>query len=98
MLTDVVIKYAKPKVTRYEIKDASRPGLRLIVQPKSGAKSFVYRYTFGHTYKKITLGTYPTMTLKAAIAAHRNAADALAEGRDPGPPQHGARAPLRTTL
>ncbi|MGA2815668.1 MAG: Arm DNA-binding domain-containing protein, partial [Xanthobacteraceae bacterium] len=65
MLTDVVIKKAPKKAARYEIKDASRPGLRLVVQP-SGAKSFVYRYTFGDVYRKLTLGAYPTVDLKAA--------------------------------
>jgi integrase len=83
MLTDVVVKGARPKSARYELRDASRPGLRLVVQP-SGVKTFVYRYTFGMRYKKLTLGPpYPTTTLKAAIAAHRDAADALAAGKDP---------------
>jgi hypothetical protein len=82
VLTDVVIKKAPKKAARYEIKDASRPGLRLVVQP-SGAKSFVYRYTFGDVYRKLTLGAYPTVDLKAAIAEHRKAADDLAAGNDP---------------
>jgi integrase len=81
-LRDATIRKAVPKATRYEIKCGVRPGLRLVVQP-SGAKSFIYRYTFGKTYKKLTLGTYPTMTLATAIAEHRKAADALAAGEDP---------------
>jgi integrase len=82
VLTDLVIKKAPKKAARYEIKDASRPGLRLVVQP-SGAKSFVYRYTFGNEYRKLTLGAYPTMDLKAAITEYRKAADDLAAGNDP---------------
>jgi Arm DNA-binding domain len=44
MLTDAVIRQAKPRTARFELKDTVRPGLRLVVQP-SGHKSFVYRYT-----------------------------------------------------
>jgi integrase len=81
MLTDPAVRQAKPRASRYEIKDASRPGLRLVVHP-SGVKSFVFRYTLGK-YRKVTLGTYPTMTLAQAIAAHRAAADALVARKDP---------------
>ena len=81
-LKDVTVRKAAPKAARYEIRCGVRSGLRLVVQP-SGAKSFVYRYTFGRSYKKLTLGSYPAMTLATAIAEHRKAADALASGVEP---------------
>jgi integrase len=87
-LKDVTCKNAKPKLdkdgklVRSEIACSVRDGLRLVAQP-SGHKSFVYRYWFGKTYKKLTLGTYPTMTLATAIVEHRKAADDKAAGNDP---------------
>ncbi len=82
-LKDMTIRQAKPRAVRYEIKDSERAGLRVVVQP-SGHKSFVYRYTGPDgKYKKLTLGTYGTMTLAQAIDARRKAADALVEGKDP---------------
>jgi hypothetical protein len=77
VLTDVVIRQApasskltkKGKPDRYEIKDTMRPGLRLAVQP-SGAKSFVFRYTFGGKPRKITFGSYPTRVITGPGAHH----------------------------
>lgn len=94
-LKDTTIRQAKPRAVRYEIKDSERPGLRVIVQP-SGRKSFVYRYTGPDgKYKKLTLGTYGTMTLAQAIDARRKAADALVDGKDLAPSS--AREPILTT-
>jgi hypothetical protein len=85
MLTDIAIRQAKPRVERYEIKDASRPGLRVVVFP-TGQKSFVYRFRLNGVFRKVTLGKYPDMTLADAIAAHRAATDQKISGIDPSKP------------
>jgi integrase len=81
-LKDTTIRQAAPRAERYELKDSERPGLRVVIFP-TGRKSFLYRYSFGGEYRKLTLGQYGTMTLAQAIAARRDAADALVAGRDP---------------
>lgn len=90
MLTDLAIKQTKPKPQRFEVTDNTRPGFRLAVFP-SGARSFVYRYSFGGKYRKLTLGGYPAMGFAAALDAYRAAADTLAHGRDPGAAKIAAR-------
>jgi integrase len=81
-LTDVLIRQAPARETQYEIRDTERKGLRVVVWP-SGAKSFVYRYSHGGQYRKLTLGVYGEMTLAQAFAARTGAKDALQAGRDP---------------
>jgi integrase len=53
-LTPIGIANLKAKAQRYEISD-SLPGLRICVFP-SGKKSYVLRYRFRGTQKKLTLG------------------------------------------
>jgi integrase len=81
-LTDAMIRQAPPRDARYELKDTERPGLRVVVFP-TGRKSFIFRYSFGSEYRKLTLGQVGVMTLAQAISARREAADALVAGRDP---------------
>jgi integrase len=76
------VRQAVARDVQYEIKDSERRGLRLVVWP-SGAKSFVFRYSFGGVYRKTTLGTFPDMSLADAFAARVKAVDALAAGLDP---------------
>lgn len=81
-LTDAMIRQAPPREKEYEIKDTERPGLRLRILP-TGRKVFIYRFSFQGVYASLTLGAYGTMTFQQAIAARREAADALVAGRDP---------------
>jgi integrase len=83
-LTDTVIKQADVRAKQYEKKCSDHKGLRIVIWP-SGNRTFVFRYTFGGKYKKITLGEYGAnaMTLAKAHAAYTAARDALDAGRDP---------------
>ena len=58
-LTDAAIKRYRPTTSRREISDAASPGLRLIIQAKTGAKSFALRFRRpDNTHAKLTLGSY----------------------------------------
>jgi integrase len=79
-LTDAAVRNTKPRSDRYEISEAS--GLALRVAPK-GTKSWGWRYRFEGKQKRLTLGTYPQMTLSQARAALALAQDKLARQIDP---------------
>ena len=79
-LTDVTVRGAKPKSSRYELAEES--GLALRVSPK-GSKSWVWRYRIEGRQKRLTIGSYPAMSLSKARAATTLAQDKLACGHDP---------------
>jgi integrase len=84
-LTIRSVEAMKPKPTRQEIPDSFLPGLYLIQQPKpSGARSWAVRYRHQGVPRKLTLGSYPAIDLKAARHLAGKALRAVAEGRDPG--------------
>lgn len=82
--TDLTIRAFKPHETEYELKAPGFPGLRLVIRPHGG-KRFIFRYTFGGTYKKLTFNEYvkDTGALAAALAQYRDAETELHNGRDP---------------
>jgi integrase len=79
-LTDTAIKNAKaqPKVTK--LSDGG--GLQLWIMP-NGAKLWRMAYRFDGKQKKLAIGPYPGVDLKAARAAREAAKDHLRAGRDP---------------
>jgi integrase len=79
--TDKKIQNLKPKAQRYEEWEGNGFGVR--VTPR-GVKSFVYLYRFEGKPRRLTLGTYPTMTLADAHHAHGEAMKKLEQGIDPG--------------
>ena len=79
-LTDAAVRNAKPRSTRYELAEPS--GLTVRVAPK-GTKSWVWRYRFEGRQKRLTIGTYPQMSLSEARAALALSQDKLARGMDP---------------
>ena len=82
-LTAISVEQAKPASARLEISDGGLPGLRLVVQP-SGSKSWVVRYkTPTRLSRKITLGSYPLISLANARARARELLVAVADGGDP---------------
>jgi integrase len=87
-LTDRSVQQARPKanslgeMVRREIADAGCPGLYLVVQP-SGAKSWAFRYRHAGLSRKLTLGSYPAVSLQQARRRAREAQNKVSEGNDP---------------
>ena len=80
-LTDARIKALRPRKSRYEVWDGRGFGLR--VAP-SGRKSFVFVYHFNGRPRRMTLGTYPALSLADANHALAWARKQLEKGIDPG--------------
>ncbi|MCW5693640.1 MAG: tyrosine-type recombinase/integrase [Pseudolabrys sp.] len=59
------IDAVKPGATRKELRDAGSRGLSFIVQP-TGHRSWALRFRHEGERRKVTLGTYPQMSLAAA--------------------------------
>lgn len=76
IFTDKQIKNEKPKGYIYDLREPNGNGFALRVFP-SGEKSWVFIYTFQGRKRRMTLGKYPTMTLKKAKSEHRKALDML---------------------
>ena len=71
-----------PKVGQIEYFDRGYPGLALRVS-YGGGKSFVFFYRHRGRLRRITLGTYPALSLGDAREAWRTARQEVAQGRDP---------------
>lgn len=81
--TDRSIQALKPKAERYDQWEDGRTGLGLRVSPK-GRKSWIFFYRFDGKARRMTLGTYPAVTLADARMAWGKAKKALELGNDPG--------------
>ena len=85
-LTDARIRSIKSDIVRREYPDALPVGLFFIAQAApSTARSWAVRYRDRATKKsrKVTLGSYPLMPLKAARDKATEVLKAVSEGRDP---------------
>jgi hypothetical protein len=73
ILTDTFIaKTRPPAIGRLEIADARCIGLAVRVTP-AGHKSFTFKYRMrGRGVQRVTLGTYPALSLAKARAATDN--------------------------
>ena len=80
-LTDARIRALKPRKARYEVWDGRGFGVRVAT---SGRKSFIFMYRFNGRARRLTLGTYPAMSLAKANVAVTNALSLLDKGIDPG--------------
>lgn len=67
---------------RYTRKVTVDRGLYLLVTPKGG-RCWHYRYFFRRKRRRLSLGTYPDISLEYAKTRHRFARDLLAQGLDP---------------
>jgi integrase len=92
MLTDITIRklLARPPPKRVEHADGKVAGLFFITQP-SGAASWAVRYRIDGAPRKVTLGPFAVLDLKAARRAAEEARGAIARGEDPAAAKTAAR-------
>ncbi|MCG9702749.1 tyrosine-type recombinase/integrase [Vibrio natriegens] len=81
-LTETQIKNAKSKTKEYILSDGN--GLRLRIKT-NGTKSWLFNYTHPVLSKRVnlTLGSYPTTSLKVAREKAHKARELLESGKDP---------------
>jgi hypothetical protein len=79
-LTTASVRTALPRTRLYRLSD--RSGLLLEVPP-AGSKRWRFRYRFNRAEKLISLGLYPTVSLRAARLQRDDARGLLARGIDP---------------
>ncbi|MGH1432637.1 MAG: tyrosine-type recombinase/integrase [Neptuniibacter sp.] len=79
-LTDRTIKTAKPRDKDYKLSDEK--GLYLLVR-KNGSKLFNLKYRFNGKEKKLSIGSYPDVTLQKAREKRDEARRMLVDGIDP---------------
>lgn len=90
-LTAAGVERMKPPASgQIDRFDAGFPGLALRVG-KTGRKSWVFFYRTGGKQRRMTLGTYPALSLADAREAWRAAREAVAAGRDPAAEKTAAR-------
>lgn len=82
-LTDAAVKRLKaPASGQVDYFDQGYPGFALRLS-YGGGKTFVYFYRYGGKLRRMTLGTYPALTLAEARQAWREARAEAQSGRDP---------------
>ena len=79
-LTDTAIRNVKPIEKTRKLFDGG--GLYLEISPRGG-KWWRWKYRFGGKEKRLSLGVYPDVSLKAARGRHEAARISLAQGIDP---------------
>ena len=80
-LTHLKVERSGPRKKLYEEGDGGVLYLR--VHP-TGNKSWLFRYVFGGERRRMTLGSYPSMSLAEAREAHGKALADVKRGIDPG--------------
>jgi len=93
-LTVKAIETMRPGATRREVPDGHTRGLFYVLQP-SGAASWAYRYRFAGKPKKLTIGSYPAIDIRAARELASEAAKAVARGDDPASTKKAGAASVR---
>ena len=81
--TDASLRALKPKTDRYEEWESNGKGFGLRVSP-AGRKTFIFMYRFDGVARRMTIGTYPALTLSQAHELHAKARQRLDDGVDPG--------------
>jgi hypothetical protein len=79
-LSDLAVRQAKTNGIAYTLGDTD--GLSLNVSPHGG-KSWHFRYYWASKQKRISLGTYPAVSLRQARLARDEARTLLAQGTNP---------------
>ncbi|HWU77546.1 MAG TPA: integrase arm-type DNA-binding domain-containing protein [Rhodanobacter sp.] len=78
----------KPKAKRYVVTEGN--GFYIEVMP-TGEKSFRYRYRLNGKREKVTIGSYPSMTLKVAHIKHATMLEKVNLGESPAHSKREAR-------
>ncbi len=89
-LTVKALENLKPGEARREVPDGLIRGLFFILQP-TGKASWAVRYRSGRQTRKLTLGTYPAIDLKAARELASHALVKVASGDDPAAEKQAAK-------
>lgn len=82
MLTDIACKRASCPPEKPRARFADSGGLYLEVSP-AGSKRWFWKYLFGGKEKRLALGSYPAIALKAARVARDKAREQQQAGTDP---------------
>jgi hypothetical protein len=90
-LTDATIRSAKSGNRAFRLFDGG--GLYLEVNPRGG-KWWRWKYRFGGTERRLSLGVYPAVGLKSARAKRDALRQQLAAGVDPGQARKAAKVAL----
>lgn len=94
-LMETAIKAAKPKDKPYMLWDDR--GLWLLIVP-GGGKYWRLRYWVEGKEKKVSLGTYPSVTLREARERRDTLHKSRAEGLDPAEAMRGRKSPSESTF
>ncbi len=81
--TDTAIKKLKPELKRYEVWETNGKGFGLRVSP-AGRKSWIFIYRYDGVPRRMTLGTYPEMSLATAHETLARSRGVINKGGDPG--------------
>ncbi|HAD39708.1 MAG TPA: integrase, partial [Plesiomonas shigelloides] len=65
------------------VKSRHGPGLAIEARAGRPSKSWLYRYYIAGKQQKMTLGSYPAMSLAEARVAHKEAVALVQRGIDP---------------
>ena len=82
-LTDVVCRNSACPADKARVRLADSGGLYLEVSP-NGSRRWFWKYRFAGKEKRLALGVYPAVSLKAARDAATEARKLLGAGDDPG--------------
>lgn len=87
-LTDASVRNSKPKDRPYKLADGH--GLHLLVNP-NGSRLWRLKYRVAGREKLLSIGPYPTISIKAAREARESAKGILAAGGDPSRTKQNAK-------
>lgn len=93
-LTVKTLENLRPAAARVEVPDGLIRGLFYVLQP-SGKASWAVRYRHQRITRKLTLGTYPAIDLKAARELASRALVNVASGTDPAADKQAAKVAAR---
>jgi len=95
LFTDKQVKNEKPRGYIFDLREPNSNGFVLRVFP-SGERSFAFIYKFQGRKRRLTLGKYPTMSLKQAKIEHRKALNLLKnDDQDPATEKQHQKSEMR---